>query len=59
MVEGQVFTLAVPGVVLALMALTFRTRDRGGQWLDEQQMRINDSRSEGRSGTAVPANFGM
>jgi hypothetical protein len=46
MVEGQVFTLAVPGVVLALMALTFPTRDRVGQWVDEQQMRINDSRSE-------------
>jgi hypothetical protein len=44
--EGQVFTLAIPGMVLVLMMLTFPTRDRVGHWIDKQQMRINDSRSE-------------
>jgi membrane protein YdbS with pleckstrin-like domain len=44
-VEGQVFALAIPAVVLALMVLTFPTRDRVSQWVEEQQRRINDLRS--------------
>jgi hypothetical protein len=48
LVEGQLFVLAVPGVVLALLALTFPARERVVQWAEVQQVRINDMRSEGR-----------
>ena len=46
LIEGQVFTLAVPGVVFALMVLTFPTRDRVSQWVEVQQTRVTDRRSE-------------
>src|ERR1043165_9741616 len=43
--EGQVYTLGVPGVVLALMALTFPTRDRVNQWVEMQERRIQEKRA--------------
>ena len=46
LIDGQFFQLAVPGAVLAMMALTFPTRERIGQWLEMQQTCINERRSD-------------
>ncbi|HWY86943.1 MAG TPA: hypothetical protein VNX28_09480 [Gemmataceae bacterium] len=46
LVEQQIFALGIPGSVILLMALTFPTRNRVVQWLEVQQMCINDRRAE-------------
>jgi hypothetical protein len=45
LLEGQTSVLAIPAVVLTLMALTFPTQDRVSQWVEEQQRRIDGLRT--------------
>ena len=46
LIERHIVVLAIPGSVIALMVLTFPARDRVERWLEVQQTRINDRRSE-------------
>jgi hypothetical protein len=44
LVEHQIFVLAVPVIVLALMVATFPTRGRVGSWVEEQLLVIQGRR---------------
>jgi hypothetical protein len=50
LVEAELLALAVPGVGLVLMVLTFPTRQRVRSWLEGQQSRVEELRHAGGLG---------